>query len=343
MRLIRTGDLDQTRPVRRALPIVLALVAFSMSTDVRADDAAEARFFDGIARTAYEHRHWEEALEAFLRSYRAAPSSRALYNVALCAQLAHREPMAFAYFEEFLAQPDADATLRADAETRRASLSQTLALVHVESDPPGASIFVDRRDHGSFGRTPRTIALPAGAHHLELTLADHSDASADVEAAVGARHDVRAALAPHEGQLTVEVTPRDATLLARIGDVETAIPAGQPATLPVGVYSVVARAPGHRDASVDVRLVRDATERRVLSLEALPIPTGRLLVTTGDVHARVRIDGADRAESPARLEGITVGSHQIEIGADGYLPWSGEVTVDEDRTGFVSVTLVRER
>jgi hypothetical protein len=325
-----------------AWAIALAVVV-SIGAHVRADDAAESRFFDGIARDAYAHRHYPEALEAFLRAYRAAPSSRALYNIGLCAQLAHRDAMAFAYYEEFLAATDADPGLRSDATTRHDALARTLALVRVESDPPGAEIFADQRDHGSLGHTPRTIALTPGAHHLELALADHADGAADVTATAGESHDVHTTLTAFTGTLTIHASASGATIVARNGAGEHTVTADAASALPVGHYTVTASAPGHRDASVEVQIVRDASEQRTLTLEVIPAPTGGLLVTTGDVHARVRVDGTDRAETPARVAALAVGTHEIAISADGYLDWHGSVDVAQDRTAFVSVTLTRAR
>jgi hypothetical protein len=345
LRLIRVAPVGDSLGVRRLSSIVLAAVAVlaMLSTPARADDAAESRFFDDLARSAYERQRWVEALEAFLRAYRAAPSTRTLYNVGVCAQLAQREAMAFAYFDEFLAQPDADAALRADATTRHQALAARLALVRVVSDPPGAEIYVDRRDLGSFGRTPRTLALATGPHRLEIELADHATVSVDVAAVVGATRETRVTLAPHEGRLTVDVTPSSATLTVRCGASEAAAAPGQTLTLPVGTCAVTASAPGFRDASVELRLARDADERRVLALEPVPIRTGRVLVTTSSVQARVRVDGRDRAETPARLDAIPVGAHEVTVSAPGYLDWTGTVTVDEGRTAFVAVTLVRAR
>ncbi len=330
-----------------ALLLVASLALGAAASGARADDAAESRFYDAIARDAYAHHRYPDALAAFLRAHRAAPSSRSLYNIALCAQLARREAMSFAYFAEFLRSSSAEdeAPLRADATSRTASLRRLLAIVSVTSDPPGATIYVDQRDHGSFGTTPRMLALPAGAHHLELVLADHEGASIDVSAVVGEVREATGALVPHRGGLTVTTSAPDATVTARRDGEPDALPvsAGARVELPVGHYTLTARAPGHRDATAEVTVVRGGEERRALTLEALPVPVGRLLVTTGDVHARVRVDGSDRAETPARVEGVGVGTHEVSVTADGYLAWSGTVRVEQDRTAFVGVTLVRAR
>ena len=51
---------------------------------------------------------------------------------------------------------------RAEAERRIQAMRERLALVRVESDPPGAAIYVDRKELGSHGLTPRTIVVPEG-------------------------------------------------------------------------------------------------------------------------------------------------------------------------------------
>lgn len=332
--------------LQRAL-VVVAVLAASVALEVRADDAAESRFFDGIAREAYEHHRYPEALEAFLRAHRAAPSGRSLYNIALCAQLAHRDAMAFAYFEELLARPaeEGEDAIRRDAAQRREALTRRLAIVSVTSTPPGATIYVDQRDHGSFGTTPRRIALPAGAHHVELVLADHEDAARDVSAVVGQATSVEAPLVAFRGAVTITQTIAGASIVARrsgIGE-DVAIVPGVRTELDVGRYTLVVHADGYRDATLELGVTRGADERRAITLEPLPVPTGRLLVTTGDVHARVRVDGVDRAETPARVASLPLGTHEVTVSADGFLDWSGAVEVEEDRTAFVSVTMTPSR
>lgn len=333
------GDAAGVRPV---FAVLLSLCLVAVAPDVRADDAAESRFFDRLGRRAFEARRWDDALEAFLRAQRAAPSVRGLYNVALCAQLAHEDTLAFTAFEELLVRPDVDDALRTDASRQRDVLARTLALVHVVSDPPGAAIYVDQRDLGSFGTTPTTLALAAGAHTIELVRADHEDARMTVEATVGVVREASVALTPQLGRLRIDVSSSAVSIVARHGEVEIPLTPGAVSSVPVGSYVVVATAPGREPASVEVVVTATGEERRTLTLVETPIPHGRLLVSTEDVRARVRIDGVDRAETPARVE-VPVGVHEIRVTADGWLDWSGEVTVEEGRTAFVSVTLVRSR
>lgn len=317
--------------------LVLAAVS-CVGALARADDAAESRFYDGVARDAYTHRRWDDAIEGFLRAHRAAPSARLLYNVALAAELAHRDELAFAYYEEYLAQPDADASRRDDASRRHEALGARLALVRVETSPPGAAIYADRRDLGSLGTTPRVIALPAGAHHLELALDGHHAHTADVTAVVGTPAAVEVTLAPHTGHLTAHVTPSAATVVARREGAPDVIVSSE-TELPVGHYELVASAPGYREARAEVVVTADTHAERSLLLEAVPMPTGRLLVSTGSARARVSVDGEDRAETPARLT-IPVGHHVLDVRGEGFVPWHAEIDVTESRATLVTVDLV---
>lgn len=307
----------------------------------RADDAAESRFFDRVGRRAFAQRRYERALESFLRAQRAAPSPRGLYNIAVCARLAHRDALAFTSFEQLLARSDLDAALRADAAAQRDALAGTLALVRVESDPPGATIYVDRRDLGAYGTTPTTLALPPGAHQIELTREHHEGATVTVEASVGQTREARAALSRHAGVVRVEASPPSATLVAQGEGSEVTLSSGVPTRLPVGTYTIVASAEGFVPASTTLVVLADAEATRALALSPIPTPRGRVLVSTGAVAARVSIDGVVVSETPARVDGVVVGTHRVTVSADGWREWSEDVEVREGRTTFLSITLVR--
>lgn len=331
---------------RRIATLWLAalLAVAAVRSPARADDAAEARFFDGVGRRAYERGRWDEALSAFLAAERAAPSARTLYNVALAAQLAHRDALAFSSFDAYLARAELDDPERREsARTRRDALARTLALVHVTSDPPGAEIWVDRHELGSFGRTPRTLVLEPGAHTIELTHADYEPTRLQV-VAVRAQHQTLAGtLLPVLGGLRIDVSPPSATVrLVRHGD-ERRVDAVQDLLVPVGAWTLHAAADGYAERSVDLRVTRDHLERRTIALARIPTPTARLVISTGAVHARLYVDGAVRAETPARLDDLSVGTHQLRLEADGFVAWEGALDLTSRRATQLSVTLVPSR
>lgn len=308
----------------------------------RADSASQARFFDDAARDAYERGDYEDALELFLLSHRAAASPRTLYNVAVCSDLGGYEAEAFVFFEEYLRSGDDSDGRRAEAQRRMDALREKLSLVRVTSEPPGATIYIDRRELGTYGRTPRTIVVQPGEHEVRLELPGYLASSVQVEAEPAEEAAVRLELEPHTGSLFVE-TPRGSATLAVLHGVRTIAegPAGEPLTVPVGSYRLRVEAPGHQPLEERVVVHENARTRRYVVLEPVRPRTGRLLVATGDVHARVIVDGQARAETPATLRGLQVGEHALRVEASGYRPWEGRIEIRNDETAYLNVTLLR--
>lgn len=329
------------RRTRAVASAFLALLVVAVLAPARADDAAEARFFDDLGRRAYARGRWEEALASFLDAQAAAPSSRTLYNVALAAQLSHHDALAFSSFETYLEESEGDEPHRfEDAGRRRDALARSLALVRVTSDPAGAEIWVDRRELGSFGRTPRTLVLEPGPHVIELELPDHEPARVEVVAARAQRQEASGTLVRHVGDVHVDAVPAGARVrLVRAEDSRTITP-GVDVSVPVGAWTLVVSAEGHVERAVELTVSRGHVERRSIALVRTPSPTGRLLVSTGGVHARLSVDGVDRTDTPARLDGVAVGVHRVSLEADGFVTWEGDLDVREDHATQLSVTLV---
>lgn len=326
---------------RRALALALAVCA-GWPAFAQADAAMQARYFDRAGRQAFERRRYDDALEHFLLAHDVAPSPRSLFNIALCAMLARRDAEAFAFFEEYVRVGAADDPARRDeAERAMAELRGRVAVVRVESDPPGATIFVDRVELGSHGVTPRSVVVPAGPARLELRLPDHAPAAARVEARTGATVGTRVALAPHMGALRIDASPEDATVVVlRDGREVASRAAGQPIELPVGTYSVRLEAPDHQPVRTEVGVRRDETTQRRLAAVPIPRPRGRLLVAAGDVTARVFVNGRDVAETPAAVGDLAPGLHRVRLEAPGHRTWTGSVRVRADRPTHLDVTLL---
>jgi outer membrane receptor for ferrienterochelin and colicins len=336
----------------RAGPLALSLLALAVAiapARPARGDAIEARYFDERARAEFARHHYQSALELFLQVQSAAPSPGTLYNIGVSADLADQPSVAYTHLEDFVASPGADAEHAADAERRMRRLETILALVRVTTDPPGATVWVDRRALGSWGQTPRTLVLEPGLHTLELELSGHRTERLEVTLARGAATEVQRQLAPELGEVRVEGVPGGARVLAidALGaEREVTVSPGDAArtiALPVGPYRMRAELAGHRADERDVVVQTGEPAIVRLSLSPVAAPTGRLLATAGDVRATVVVDGAPRAETPARIDAIAEGPHEVELRADGHVTWRGTVTVVADRSAFVDVTLVPQR
>ena len=307
-----------------------------------AQGAVQARFFDEAARAAYARGDYEAALADFFELARVAPSQGTLYNIAICAELTHRDALAYDALDRYLAGPADDPVRTQDARARLRALSARVALVHVTSSQPGATIWVDRRELGAAGTAPDTLVLAPGAHVLELTHPLALDGRVEVVAEVGVTRELHVELSPRVGRLLVaapDVAGARVDAISEVGSVAHACAIDVETELPIGTYRVTVRAEGRRDESFVVQVREGALETRVASLGLVARPTGTLVIRT-DVAARVRVDGVDRAETPARVPGVEVGMHRIEVVAAGHRPWSAEVAVEEGRVRYVNLTLV---
>lgn len=154
--------------MRTALPL---LVALALAFPARADNTAdEADVAFSLGNAAYSKRDYEKALASYFLSYRLVPNRNVLFNIARCYEALDRFDEAYRYWNDLFVDPTLPADERKDVKQALARLAPRVALVTVTSTPPGADLYVDRKDLGSRGRTPQTFAVSPGAHTILLEL-----------------------------------------------------------------------------------------------------------------------------------------------------------------------------
>jgi hypothetical protein len=222
-------------------------------------------------------------------------------------------------------------------------MRRRVARVRVETDPPGATIYVDLLEHGAWGVTPRVLALPPGRHRIWVDLPGHRRAAGEVSASLGEEVGVRLVAERILG--TVRVTS-DVAGTARIIDTrgELALEGPTPleGSLPPGRYDLEVTAPDHRSRRQPLSVRPDEATEASVSLERLPPPTGGLAVTANINSAVVEVDGEPAGFTPLSLNGVGVGEHGVRVVAPGMRAWQGEVQVEADRQGWVRVSLAAE-
>jgi hypothetical protein len=65
--------------------------------------------------------------------------------------------------------------------------------------------------------------------------------------------------------------------------------------------------------------------------------------TTPAVAANVQLDQVYRGRAPLRMDGVRIGPRRLDVVADGYLPVTREVEVQNGMTALVDITLVPDR
>jgi hypothetical protein len=322
---------------------LVALLLLAGPAPAAADDAAEARFHDSLAREHYSSRRYELAIREFMLANRLAPNPRLLFNIALCFEQLDRPAEAFAYYTEYERAGEDAPERRAAATTALVRLRPRLALVDVVSEPPGGRIYVDEPDVGSYGETPRVLALPPGTRRILVERDGHHRGEATVEARTGSEEQVVVRLEPIVGTLRVTAAiPASVRVLTLEGVVVAEGETPFEARVPPGHYQVVAVAEGRvpfRDPVVEVP--RDAVVERRAALVRPPRGTGEMTVTASAPGATVEVDGEALGFAPLLLPQVTAGRHRIRLRHPDLRPWSGTVVLEPDERLFVTVGLGR--
>jgi hypothetical protein len=325
---------------RWGVAALLAALLVSTGRDARSDAAARARFHDDRARAHYEKGAYDAAVLEFLQSEQIAPNPRTAFNIALCFQRLKRPIEAFSYFTEHLASDDTDERRRAYSRDAVGALASQVARIEVTSEPSGGRIFIDKKEHGEYGRTPRTLAVAPGEHRVWVELDGFRPAEASVRAARGEIAPAR--LEPRKIVGTLEVrSPAPGTVTVRAADGSIAATGSAPlrATVPPGAYEVALDAPGHAPWRGLAMVRADETAEATAAPAALPRTTGDLTVTSNVPGALVRLDGQPAGFSPVVLPSLSTGRHAIAVESAGRIPWSGDLSVAPNQRTWITATL----
>src|SRR5215470_3063777 len=134
----------------RHLVVVCGLVC-AISAPARADGVAdEADLQFTIGAEAYQKGDFTGALEHFLASNRLVPNRNVVFNIARTYEELKAAPDAYRYYVEALqGESRADQIRRIEDALKR--VAPSVAVLKVTTDPPGATVYLDRKDLGARG------------------------------------------------------------------------------------------------------------------------------------------------------------------------------------------------
>ena len=319
--------------------VVFCLLALALCAPLaRADSIAdEADFRFHRAANLYRQNKVDEALSEFLASNRLVRNRNVIFNIARSfEQLGHFNE-AYRWYTEILADemPDAD---RKDLHDALKRLRPSLALLQVESTPPGATVYVDRRDLGARGQTPVTLALPPARVTVMVELQGYRTVEQSLTLAQGRTAVVQPTLERIYGALAFEGEPADPEVRLEGEEEPLALSQGRARVVP-GPHLLIISAPGHAPDQIAVEVPADGVAPVRFRLMRLPPPSGALVVRANLDGALVRVDGREAGFTPGVIDNVAVGRHRIEILADGREPNVQQVEVLKNERSFVDARL----
>ncbi len=318
--------------------IVLALVVCVLATHARADDVAdEADHLFSLGAEKYQAGDYKVALEYFLASNRLVRNRNVMFNIARTYEHLHNFPDAYRYYQR-AGDGETDQAAKNRIREALARLAPNVALVRVETEPPGALVYLNRKDLGDRGPAPQTLALNPGAYVVIAELPGYEDATSPrIEAQIGAEKSIALRLVRVVGTVRV-LGVKGAQVRVDADDAPALCTTPCDAPVPPGQHTLVLTRPGFRTARQTVQVKPNAIVEVKPELEA---ETGSLVVDAAERDATIEIDGRTAGFTPAVLN-VPVGAHDVRIALRGFRAVSKRVEVKAGEQSQIDVALLSE-
>lgn len=312
--------------IAAALGLTLSFGAGEAGADGLADEA-EVLFQIGL--DAYQRGDYQVALQNFLHSNRLVPNRNVVFNVALVFEKTKRYADAYRYYIDAL-QGETDANIIKEIQSAIARVSPSIAVLRVETIPKGATIYIDRRDLGSRGTSPRPLAMQPGRYKVMAELEGYEPAEAPpVDIELGAERRVELTLKRIVGAVRVEV--KGAPSAEVRADDESAPPAClAPCRLELspGLHRLYFKREGYQAPPQQIFVTAGQTAS--VTAECSPL-LGSLLVSSDERDALVEVDGRPAGFTPAVIPNVPVGTRRVRVTLRGYEPVLREAVVEPNR------------
>ncbi len=312
-----------------------------------ADDSSEAQLRFRLGSELASDGNYAEAIQHFLGAYRLVPNARTVANIIFCydrlavqaqrtrdsAAVDENRVQAFNWCDtlerRFGDEPEVVSQLEATCQ----NLLPQLPVLNVETAPPGATIYLARRSLGDVGVSPRQVAV-ADMHLAEdgtvkviASLEGYVDAEVDVSVERGVTTPVEIALRPRVGTLRVESNPPGARVFAE----DSTDPLGvTPLEIehPIGRVSLRLELDGYMELERATRVEEGAVASLEVTMRRAASSIAALTVRGTPHDAIVRLDGNELGDAPVSVGDISPGRAVLEVEADGYRPYRGEVVFE---------------
>lgn len=291
--------------------------------DDRADEA-DLQFELGAER--YEQNDFKGALEHFLASNRLVPNRNVVFNIARTYEQLRRAPDAYRYYV-LASEGETNPVSQKRITDALARITPRVAILKVASDPPGATIYLDRVDLGPRGDTPRTLGLPDGKRKVFLQKAGYEPLETVVDLKTGKESKLELKMKPILAAVRFDGEPG---AQVRMDDERAAALCTVPCTaqVPFGRHVFHFTKEGFQPGEVPA----DVTAKGTTTVRArLSTQTGTVVVSSEIRDALITIDGAAVGFTPTVLK-VPVGKHELRVIQQGYRPFvqDFELSLDQE-------------
>ncbi len=210
--------------------------------------------------------------------------------------------------------------------------TETLSTLFIESNPPGASIYINGQ---SYGLTPKDIHnLKEGSYEVVLTREGYEPYVKMMNLSLGDEVPLTVDLNPQRGTLIIVSYPEEAEVYLdgnyqgkakiTIEDVLT------------GTHQVMLKKKGYHEEQRAVEVIYQETSTLEVTLKEKP---GSLLVLSSPQGATVYLDDENRGVTPLTLSFVPPGEHTVKLTREGRGTHRETVTIRGEENTTVHVAL----
>ncbi len=315
-----------THDLRRRLPLLLALGALLLAPPVYAEDAktllkkADKLFAAGDYKGAYE---------AYEAGHKLQPQAVFLRSMGYSLLKLYQHEKARDKLREYL-----KAAPKAADKAKITELLGTLDVIvetvlTVESNPPGAALFIDTEAAGQVGTTPFKGSIPPGAHTVILKLEPYKTTVKSFTVEARKKAELSIGL---EVPFKVSSTPAGASVHLDSESAPSLGPTPYDGGIPFGKRTVFLKLAGYKTFKQELEVAKGAVEIKAelaLGIKVVSTPPG----------ASVELDGKGLPGVTPLEETATPGKHQVTVKLEGYKPYSAEIEVAPGKENTVNALL----
>lgn len=207
--------------------------------------------------------------------------------------------------------------------TVEAKLAREYGVLHINSTPSNATIFLDGKRQGQ--TTPLELKVPLGKYAVRVVKDQFYSFEEDVVVKQGEPTIVEADLVRQVGRLILETTPSGAK--AYIGnDLLGTTPLTH--DMPVAKYVITLKKPGFRDKIIESNIAAD--ESLEVNVE-LSERSGSIKLTTNPPGAEIHVNDAYQGETPITFE-KKPGVYKVAIKKRQYRELQEEIVIEDNIT-----------
>jgi outer membrane receptor protein involved in Fe transport len=307
--------------------IALMLAALALGAPrAHADDVADqAELEFSLGADAYQRAEYKLALEHFLISNQLVANKNVVFNIARSYEQLKSYPEAFRYYSLAL-EGEENQAARAKITAALGQIKAFVTVLRVTSSPPGANVYIDRRDLGARGQTPLVLGLAPRHYKLIAERSGYEPVTVEVpDTPAGQEVALDLALKPILGTVTFTGDPgAHVHVNAEPSTIDCNVPCS--ATLTPGMHAASASKPGFRGAELPFSLLAHQTVSVNVALDPL---VGNLVLSTDEPAALIQVDGKARGFTPSILS-VTAGAHTVSLSLKGFRTETRQVSVAPD-------------